>query len=111
MRLCNYIAMMLLVANTACAAPSDKQEASMQQETQLNGTHPLRELVVANNASGVVITKAQGRRLQAGDVIERVNGVAITSVEQLQQILQQQTMQWKIEFKRGDERFGLAVMP
>ncbi len=84
----------------------------MQHVTQLQGNHPLRELFVADHdRSQVVITRSHHPKLQVGDVIESVNGVAITSVAQLQELLQQNTAQWKIEFNRGGERFGLAVMP
>lgn len=112
MRACHYIVMIALMAmNIACAPQLQSKEQIMQHKTKLMGTHPLRDLFVADDGAQVVITKAQGRRLQTGDVIESVNGVAIISVAQLQQILQQKTAQWKIEFRRGDERFGLAVMP
>lgn len=88
----------------------------------LKGVHPLREVTVANlnpavaaelnigaAQSGVVILKSRGN-LQAGDIIESVNRVAITSTKQLEDVMNKPTNGWRLMFNRGGESFGLTVM-
>ncbi len=88
----------------------------------LNGGHPLRGAEVANlnpalaaelqldpSLRGVVVTNEVGQ-LKPGDIVESVNGTAITSTTQLQDILSKPSTGWGITFKRGDKTFGMRMV-
>jgi serine protease Do len=92
-----------------------------RNETALTGAHPLTGTVVANISpavledmgdskigadSGVVITNIrQPSRLglQAGDVVQQINGVDIKTVRQLTDVLRKPARVWNILIGRGGQ--------
>ncbi len=105
--------------------PPEKPERDART---LEGSHPLGGITVANlsprvalelgmapDKTGVVVMQATPGNtrtrfgLQKGDIVESVNGRAITSTQQLEAIMQDRLYGWNIVIRRGNKRLGIRV--
>jgi len=112
------------VTMTAEAPPEDPP----RDETAIKGVNPLAGSVVANispalteetgplpQESGVVLLRVSGGAaarlgLARGDVLLSVNGSKVTSVRQLQKLLQADNVrQWQIQLQRGAQMMNLTI--
>ena len=103
-------------------------EVPAADETVLRGEHPLVGVAVANLSpalaeamgldtllQGVTVTAVDPRsparrlRIDRGDVVRRVNGRDIASVDVLVEVLRQATRQWDIAIERGGRVVNLTV--
>ena len=104
-------------------------EVPPRQLTRLTSRTPLQGAIVANLSPalieetgydgslrrGVVVldvqrgSAARRLRLQAGDVITRVNGADIADVDDLQQALEGSASRWTIAVRRGDRTLETTV--
>jgi Do/DeqQ family serine protease len=71
------------------------------------GRNDLADSVVITAVEGGSI--AQGFGLQPGDVILRVNGKRIDTVEELEAVLRNPRSLWRLDIRRGNRLFQLAV--
>lgn len=111
-------------AVTLIAAP----ENPPRNETVLKGEHPLlgvkvanlspaynQELGLSDDAQGVIITGVASNSpglqlgLQNGDVIQAVDGKAVSTVDDLQTALAGVHTSWRITIRRGEQVVTLAV--
>jgi Do/DeqQ family serine protease len=107
---------------TMMAAP----ETVDRQDTLLEGRNPLAGAVAANlspavadelglaaETQGVAITRLQAgpaqRFFKRGDIVLEVNGLAITNVEALRQVLEGDARMWRIAIDRGGRILKLSV--
>jgi len=99
-------------------------EKPARDERLLKGPHPLTGIKVANlNPAlalelkmnpvdkGVVVVQGKGRAIQPGDMIQSVNGVAITSTKQLEEVMQKKQQGWRINLLRDSNLFTITVLP
>ncbi len=104
-------------------------ETPARETTRLRGRHPLQGAVVANlspaliaeigyegsQRQGVVVLEvergsaARRLRLQAGDVITRINGVDIVDVRGLQRAVENSSASWTISVRRGERTLETTV--
>jgi len=102
-------------------------EEPRRDETLIKGPNPMAGATVVNispalieefgqlpQESGVVILNAGGGNaatlgLQRGDIILTVNGKKISSVDQLQSVLNVSGRQWQVQFQRGGQVLNLTI--
>ncbi|HLI13281.1 MAG TPA: DegQ family serine endoprotease [Alphaproteobacteria bacterium] len=103
-------------------------ETVPRDTTKLGGDFPLSGAVVANLSPavaeelgidsflrGVVVTSvrpgspASRIGVKAGDVILRINGTNMKSVETLKEIIAKRAASWQLTFRRGDRTLNLVV--
>ncbi len=101
-------------------------EIPLRNETPVSGNTPLSGAVVSNlspavadelnldaDASGLVISDVKSgpaaRFFQKGDVIARINGVALRNVDELRNFLANQQEYWDFELRRGGRVLRLRL--